>query len=132
MSWRRRWALSVVVIALLSPTSVSAGTTPAPAEPSPTEPIGQLSQLLHYLRKGDPEGRMVRGVSYGETTDEAKIVVSHAFHRMSYQERLQLVQEFGFTWGRIHPSMNATVLVVDDRGNLLGRRSPHGSIWVDR
>jgi hypothetical protein len=132
MSWRHRWAISVFVIALLLATSVSAGTAPAPAEPSPTEPIGQLSQLLTYLRKGDPEGRMVRGVSYGETTDEAKIVVSNAFHRMPYQERLQMVQEFGFTWGRINPSMNAIVLVVDDRGNLLGRRSPHGNIWVDR
>jgi YD repeat-containing protein len=132
MSWRRRGAISVFVIALLSPTSVRAGTTPAPSEPSPTEPISQLSQLLNYVRKGGPEGRIVRGVSYGETTDEAKIVVSNAFHRMSYQERLQMVQEFGFTWGKINPSMNATALVVDDRGNLLGRRSPNGNIWVDR
>jgi hypothetical protein len=132
MSWRHRWAISALVIALLLATSVRAGTTPAPVKPSPTEPISPLSQLLNSLRKGDPEGQIVRYVSYGKTTDEAKIVVSNAFHRAPYQERLQMVQEFGFTWGKINPSMNATVLVVDDRGNLLGRRSPNGNIWVDR
>jgi hypothetical protein len=129
MSGSHRGAISVFVIALLWATSVSAGTTSTPAKPSPAEP---MAQLLNYLRKGDPEGQLVRGVSSGETTDEAKIVVSDAFRRASYQERFQMVQEFGFTWGKINPSINATVLVVDERGNLVGRRSLHGNVWVDR
>jgi hypothetical protein len=129
MRGSHRGALSVLVIALLWATSVRAGTTSAPAKPSPAEP---MAQLLNYLRKGDPEGQMVRGVSSGETTEEAKIVVSHAFHRAPYQERWQMVQAFGFTWGKINPSIHASVLVVDERGTLVGRRSPHGHVWVDR
>jgi hypothetical protein len=132
MRWSHRGAIRVFVIALLLATSVRAGTTPAPAQPSPTEPMSPLTQLLNYLRKGDPEGRMVRGVSYGETTDEAKIVVSNAFQRAPYQERFRMVQEFGFTWGKINPSINAAVLVVDERGTLVGRRSLQGNVWVDR
>jgi hypothetical protein len=132
MSWSHRGAISVFVIALLWATSVRAGTPPAPAKPSPTAPLSPINQLLNHLRKGDPKGQIVRGVSYGETTDEAKIVVSNAFHRAPYQERLQMVQEFGFTWGKINPSINASVLVVDERENLVGRRSPNGNVWVDR
>jgi hypothetical protein len=98
MSWRHRWAISVFVIALLWATSVSAGTTPASAEPPPAEP---MAQLLNYLRN-DPRSQMVSDVLYGETTDETKIVVSDAFRRASYQERFQMVQRFGFTWGKIH------------------------------
>jgi hypothetical protein len=132
MRWSHRGAISVFVIALLWATSVSAGTPPAPAKPSPTAPLSPITQLLNHLRKGDPKGQMVRGVSSGETTDEAKMVVSHAFHRAPYQERWQMVQAFGFTWGKINPSIHASVLVVDERGTLVGRRSPHGHVWVDR
>jgi hypothetical protein len=129
MSWRHRWALSVFVIPLLLATSVRAGTTPAPDQLPPAEP---MAQLLNYLRKDDPKGQMVRDVLYGETTDEAQVIVSDAFHRAPYQERFQMVQRFGFTWGKINPSINPTVLVVDETGTLVGRRSPDGHVWVDR
>jgi hypothetical protein len=129
MSWRHRGAISVFVIALLLGTSVRAGTIPAPAKPSPTEPI---DQLLSYLRKGDPKGQIVRDVLYGETSDEAKIVVSNAFHLVNYQARLEMVQEFGFTWGKINPSVKAAVLVVDEMGNFVGSRSFNGHVWVNR
>jgi hypothetical protein len=82
MSRRHRWAIRVFVIALFLASSVSAGITPASVKPPPVEPI---AQLLNYLRKSDPSGRMVRNVLYGETSDEAKIVVSNVFHQMPYQ-----------------------------------------------
>jgi hypothetical protein len=58
--------------------------------------------------------------------------VSDAFHRAPYQERVQLVQGFGFAWGKINPSGKATVLVVDGAETLVGRRGPDGHVWVDR
>jgi hypothetical protein len=75
---------------------------------------------------------MVRDVLYGETSDEAKIVVSNAFHLVNYQVRLEMVQEFGFTWGKINPSVKAAVLVVDEMGNFVGSRSFNGHVWVNR
>jgi hypothetical protein len=46
MRGSHRGAIGVFVIALLWATGVSAGTTSAPARPSPAEPI---AQLLNYL-----------------------------------------------------------------------------------
>jgi hypothetical protein len=128
MSGSHRGAIRAFVIALLWATGVSAGTTPASAEPPPAEP---MAQLLNYLRN-DPRGQLVRDVLSGETPDEATVVVSDAFHRAPYQERFQMVQGFGFAWGKINPSGKATVLVVDGTGTLVGRRGPDGHVWVDR
>jgi hypothetical protein len=129
---QRRSLFYIVVAVLLATMTLAANTGAGPQKAMPPTPTKPMDQLTAQLQKLDPKAAIVRYVLYGDSEDEAKIVVQNAFHHAHYQERLQMAQSFWAMWKKLNGSSNASIIIVDIAGNRVGRVGVAGNAWVQK
>jgi hypothetical protein len=76
---QRRSLFYIVVAVLLATMTLAANTGAGPQKAMPPTPTKPMDQLTAQLQKLDPKAAIVRYVLYGDSEDEAKIVVQKPF-----------------------------------------------------
>ncbi len=88
-----------------------------------------FEQMKDALRQSDPDSDLVLLVKEGEPPDGLIVVVSDAFHREGYQERLQFITSLVRGWENMTGRSQAPVVVVDRGFNPVGG-SDGSAVWA--
>jgi hypothetical protein len=128
MFWRPPVKLTMPMIVVLITPLVESGTKPA----TPKQKVNPIDELLAEIRKVDPNGRIYQEIRYAGTMNVAEAVITDIWDRSDYERRRTFVNLLCLTWDRVHPPSMGMVVVVDQRGRIVGRGSAGGDIWIQR